>query len=109
MGKPQLPDKEKRKAAPADAAAAEDKRRWHNPVLAGRTAQQSKETHDLGQGWVKYTTLGLEMGVVIAAFVLAGVLADKHTAMRFPLFTIVGIAVGLTVAMIRLVKVSNMP
>lgn len=58
-------------------------------------------------GWLKYSTLGIEMAVIIAAFVVGGVALDKRTAMQFPLFTLLGTALGLTIALVRLVRASK--
>lgn len=54
--------------------------------------------------WIRYSTLGIEMAVIIGAFVYGGVLLDRGREARFPLFTILLSALGLTVAIIRLVK-----
>ncbi len=57
--------------------------------------------------WVKYSSLGMEVAVIVAAFVVAGIAIDKRTVMQFPLFTLVGTALGLTIGMIRLVRAGN--
>ncbi len=59
--------------------------------------------------WVKYSTLGMEMAVVVAAFVVGGVMLDRRAAMRFPLFTLMGTALGLTIGMLRLVRAGKLP
>ncbi|MDY5969168.1 MAG: AtpZ/AtpI family protein [Bacteroidales bacterium] len=57
--------------------------------------------------WLKYSTLGLEMAVIVAAFVVGGVALDKRVSMQFPLFTLLGVVMGLTIALIRLVRVGK--
>lgn len=54
--------------------------------------------------WLRYSTLGIEMAVIIGAAVWGGVAIDRHRDATFPLFTILFAALGLTVAMIRLVR-----
>ncbi|MBP5326729.1 MAG: AtpZ/AtpI family protein [Bacteroidales bacterium] len=56
------------------------------------------------EGWIKYSTLGIEMAVIIGISVWGGVAIDRHRQATFPLFTLLLAALGLTVAMIRLVK-----
>ncbi len=77
--------------------------RKSNVTPKGNTGQ-SKPLND----WVKYSTLGIEMGVIVAAFVVGGVLLDRRTTMQFPLFTLLGTALGLIIAMIRLVRAGKM-
>jgi hypothetical protein len=54
--------------------------------------------------WIRYSTLGIEMAVIIGFAVWGGVSIDKGREGRFPLFTLLLTAAGLIVAMIRLVK-----
>ena len=55
-------------------------------------------------GWIRYSTLGIEMAVIIGAAVWGGVALDRKRGSAFPLFTLLGAALGLTVAVIRLVR-----
>lgn len=66
----------------------------------------NRQQHAL-QGWVRYSSLGLEMAVVVAACVLGGVQLDKRTPMHFPLWTIVGCFTGLAIGMARLLRASK--
>ncbi len=54
--------------------------------------------------WIRYSTLGIEMAVIIGLSVWGGVALDRRRGAAFPLFTLLFAALGLTVAMIRLVK-----
>lgn len=112
LPKPQKTSEQSKSDEPSkpskQASNATDKRYWENPVWPDRKPQP-RETRAFERGWLKYTTLGLEMGVIITFFVVAGVAIDKHSSMRFPLFTLLGLALGMTIAMVRLVKVSKMP
>ena len=54
--------------------------------------------------WLRYSTLGIEMAVIIGASVWGGVAIDRHRGSSFPIFTLVLASLGLVVAMIRLVK-----
>lgn len=56
------------------------------------------------KSWVKYSTLGIEMAVIIGAAVWGGVAIDKKRNASFPLFTLLMTALGLVVALIRMVK-----
>ncbi len=76
--------------------------------LDGNNKEGTKETRKSLNDWVKYSSLGMEMAVIVAAFVVGGVMIDKRTAMQFPLFTLVGTALGLTIGMIRLVRAGKM-
>ena len=44
------------------------------------------------------------MAVIIGLATWGGVSIDSHTAMQFPLFTILLSAVGLAIALIRLIR-----
>lgn len=54
--------------------------------------------------WLRYSTLGIEMAVIVGAAVWGGVAVDRRRAASFPLFTILFTFLGLTIAIIRLVK-----
>lgn len=54
--------------------------------------------------WLRYSTLGIEMAVIIGAAVWGGVAIDRRRAASFPFFTILFAFLGLTVAMIRLIR-----
>lgn len=54
--------------------------------------------------WLRYSTLGIEMAVIVGAAVWGGVAIDRHRAASFPLFTILLSFIGLGIAMIRLVR-----
>ena len=51
-----------------------------------------------------YSSLGLEMAVMIGLFVFGGVKADAATPWIFPVFTISGTLLGLTVSLLYLFK-----
>ena len=59
---------------------------------------------DNGNGWIRYSTLGIEMAVIVGGFVWGGVALDKHQFVPFPLFTILFSFLGLTIAIVRLVR-----
>ncbi|MBR3529329.1 MAG: AtpZ/AtpI family protein [Bacteroidales bacterium] len=54
--------------------------------------------------WIHYSTLGIEMAVIIGAAVWGGVAIDRHRQGRFPAFTILMAALGFVIATIRLVR-----
>lgn len=54
--------------------------------------------------WVRYSSLGIEMAVIIGAAVWGGVAIDRRRGANFPLLTILFAALGLTVALIRMVR-----
>jgi len=54
--------------------------------------------------WIRYSTLGIEMAVIVGAAVWGGVEIDRHRASAFPLFTLLFTVLGLVVAIIRLVR-----
>ena len=54
--------------------------------------------------WIRYSTLGIEMAVIVGAAVWGGVAIDRHRASAFPLFTLLFTVLGLVVAIIRLVR-----
>ena len=54
--------------------------------------------------WLRYSTLGIEMAVIIGSAVWGGVAIDRRRAASFPLFTILFAFLGLTIAMIRLFR-----
>lgn len=54
--------------------------------------------------WIKYSTLGIEMAVIIGVAVWGGVAIDRKRGASFPLFTLLLSALGLTVAIVRMVR-----
>ena len=54
--------------------------------------------------WIKYSTLGIEMAVIIGVAVWGGVKIDQTRQGKFPLFTIVLAAFGFVVAIVRLFR-----
>jgi hypothetical protein len=54
--------------------------------------------------WVRYSTIGIEMAVIVGAAVWGGVAIDRNRGGKFPLFTLLLAALGLVVAIIRLVR-----
>lgn len=73
----------------------------------GRHEQEGKKRQQALNGWVRYSSLGLEMAAMVAACVLGGVQLDKRTSMRFPLWTIIGCFLGLAIGMARLIYASR--
>lgn len=65
--------------------------------------RQQRKKSDEGN-WLLYSTLGIEMAVIIGAAVWGGVAIDRRRAASFPLFTILFAFLGLTIAIIRLVR-----
>ncbi|MCR5424101.1 MAG: AtpZ/AtpI family protein [Bacteroidales bacterium] len=57
--------------------------------------------------WVRYSSLGIEMAVIIGAAVFAGVKIDTARQRQFPLFTILMTLLGLTIALLRLFKMAK--
>lgn len=58
----------------------------------------------IDEDWVRYSTLGIEMAVIVGGAVWGGVAIDRHRGGSFPLFTILLTALGLVVAIVRLVR-----
>ena len=54
--------------------------------------------------WVRYSTLGIEMAVIIGGAVWGGVALDRRREASFPLFTLLLAALGFTIALIRLFR-----
>ena len=54
--------------------------------------------------WIRYSTLGIEMAVIIGFAVWGGVSLDKGRERRFTLFTLLLTAARLIVAKIIIVK-----
>ena len=54
--------------------------------------------------WIRYSTLGIEMAVIIGAAVWGGVAIDRHRQGSFPLFTVLLAIIGFVVALVRLVR-----
>lgn len=59
---------------------------------------------DSDKGWVYYSSLGLEMAVMVGLCVFGGVKADSAVSWHFPVFTILGAALGLTLSLLYLFK-----
>ena len=55
-------------------------------------------------GAMRMAGIGTEFGVTFALFVVAGVLLDRRSGRRFPVFTLLGAAAGFALAMYRLVQ-----
>lgn len=69
-----------------------------------RLPQMSDKGFD---NWIRYSTLGIEMAVIIGAAVWGGVAIDRHRNANFPLFTLLLTAIGFAVALVRLVRGVN--
>lgn len=54
--------------------------------------------------WVRYSSVGIEMAVIIGVAVFAGVKIDTARQGRFPVFTILMTLLGLTIALLRLFR-----
>lgn len=54
--------------------------------------------------WVKYSSLGIEMAVIIGMATWCGVYIDRKREGNFPLFTLLLSALGFIIALIRLVR-----
>ena len=59
---------------------------------------------DRYRDWIKYSSLGLEMAVIIGVSVWAGVAIDRRRDASFPLAVILMTALGLIIAFIRLFR-----
>lgn len=57
-----------------------------------------------GRDWIKYSTLGIEMAVIIGGAVWGGIALDRHRGGDFPLWTLLLAALGIVVAIVRLVR-----
>lgn len=57
--------------------------------------------------WLRYSTLGIEMAIIIAILVFAGVKIDAVRNHKFPIFTILFTFISITVVMLRLWKISK--
>ena len=55
-------------------------------------------------GWVRYSTLGIEMALIVGVSVWAGVALDRRRQATFPLLTLIFTFLGLVIAIIRLVR-----
>ena len=55
-------------------------------------------------GWVRYSTLGIEMALIVGVAVWAGVRLDRRRGASFPLLTLLFTFLGLTIALIRLIR-----
>ena len=63
-----------------------------------------KKNDDGWNNWIRFSTLGIEMAVIIGAAVWGGVAIDRNRGGRTPVFTLLLTFFGLTVAIIRLVR-----
>ena len=63
-----------------------------------------KEGNSPLNDWVRYSSVGIEMAVIIGAAVFAGVKIDAARQGSFPLFTILMTLLGLTIALLRLFR-----
>lgn len=61
--------------------------------------KSDKEGH-----WLRYSTLGIEMAVIIGFAVWGGVAIDRRREATFPLFTVLFAFLGLAISMIRLIR-----
>ncbi|MES2617895.1 MAG: AtpZ/AtpI family protein [Bacteroidota bacterium] len=55
-------------------------------------------------GYAKYSAIGLQMGGIIAIMTFLGRYLDSFKWLEFPVFTIVGILVGVFGAMYYIIK-----
>ena len=55
--------------------------------------------------WLRYSSLGIEMALIVGVAVWGGVKIDERRQGTFPLFTILLSAVGLVVSLFYLVRV----
>ena len=55
-------------------------------------------------GWVRYSTLGIEMALIVGVAVWGGVALDRRRQASFPFMTLLFTLLGLVVAIIRLVR-----
>ena len=69
----------------------------HRSLITGHNKDRMKD-------WIRYSTLGIEMAVIVGAAVWGGVSIDRRRAGEFPLFTLLLSVLGLVVAIIRLVR-----
>ncbi len=58
-------------------------------------------------GWLRYSSIGLEMALIVGICVWCGVAIDKRHQGQFPLFTILLSMLGLLVSIIYLVKTTK--
>ena len=56
------------------------------------------------KSWVYYSSIGMEMAVMVALMVIVGVKVDKRAQFRFPVFTVLGVALGVIMAFLYLFK-----
>ncbi|MBQ7062101.1 MAG: AtpZ/AtpI family protein [Bacteroidales bacterium] len=56
------------------------------------------------RNWVRYSTLGIEMAVIVGVAVWGGVALDRRRQASFPLLTLLFAVLGMVVAMIRLFR-----
>ncbi|MDO4217502.1 MAG: AtpZ/AtpI family protein [Bacteroidales bacterium] len=54
--------------------------------------------------WARYSALGIEMVVIVGAFVYFGIKIDERSLMQFPLWTILLSIGGIVIALMRLMR-----
>ncbi len=54
--------------------------------------------------YAKYSAIGLQMAAIITLLTFGGVYLDKNKWFEFPLFTILGILIGVAAAMYYIIK-----
>lgn len=52
--------------------------------------------------WARYSSLGIEMVVIVGAFVFFGIKLDERNMLTFPLWTVVLSISGIVIALMRL-------
>ncbi len=52
--------------------------------------------------WARYSSLGIEMVVIVGAFVFFGIKLDERNTLTFPLWTVVLSISGIVIALMRL-------
>ncbi|MCR4827853.1 MAG: AtpZ/AtpI family protein [Bacteroidales bacterium] len=57
-----------------------------------------------GYDWIKYSSLGIEMAVIVGAAVGGGIAIDRKRNATFPLFTLLLFVLGMVIAVIRLLR-----
>ena len=63
-------------------------------------------THSGGENYLKYLSLGTEIAVGLSAPIIAGYWIDEY-ASSSPLFLLLGIAVGITIMIVMLIRLSS--
>lgn len=57
--------------------------------------------------WARLSAIGIEMAVIIGVAVWGGVAIDRRREASFPLFTILLSVAGLTIAIVRLLRLKD--